>query len=64
VTSRPLLLHSIVRETTSGGQRLLSIVCNHAKAGRVIGFSTNLAACLRRFFANAEQWTAPERWGY
>lgn len=59
VTSRPLLLHSIVRETTSGGQRLLSIVCNHAKAGVVISFFTKLAAYLRRFSANAEQWTAP-----
>jgi hypothetical protein len=62
VTSRPLLLHSMVRETTSGGQRLLSIVCNHAKAGLVIRFFTNLAAYLRGFSANAEQWTATERW--
>lgn len=62
VTSRPLLLHSIVRETTSGGQRLLSIVCTHAKANRVIAFFTNLATYLQRFIANAEQWTPSERW--
>jgi hypothetical protein len=62
VTTRPLLLHSIVRETTSGGQRLLSIVSNHAKSDRIIRFFTDMATYLRRFSSNAEQWTAPERW--
>lgn len=62
VTSRPLLLHSIVRETTSGGQRLLSIVSNHAKAAHIVRFFTNLAVYLRRFSANAEHWTPPDRW--
>lgn len=62
VTSRPLLLHSIVRETTSGGQRLLSIVSNHAKAAQIVRFFTDLAGYLRRFAANAEQWTPPDRW--
>ena len=62
VTSRPLLLNSIVRETRSGGQRLLSIVSTHAKAIHISRFFTHLATYLRSFSANAEHWTLPERW--
>lgn len=62
ITSRPLMLNSIVRQTTSGGQRLLTIASNHAKAGQIAAYFTRLASFLRKFSDNAEQWTNPQRW--
>ena len=62
VTSRPLLLNSVVRQTNSGGQRFLTIASTHANAHRVASFFTKLAADLNTFAATAEQWTRPERW--
>lgn len=62
ITSRPLLLNSIVRQTSSGGQRLLSIVSNHARARGVAKFFSQLAEYLRGFAATAEQWPGAQRW--
>jgi hypothetical protein len=62
VTSRPLLLNSIVRQTISGGQRMLTIVSNHAAATAVAQYFTALAARLRTFASNAEQWNPTQRW--
>jgi hypothetical protein len=47
------MLNSIVRQTTSAGQRLLTIVSNHAAATAVARYFTALAERLRRFRAKA-----------
>lgn len=62
VTSRPLLLNSIVRQTTSAGQRLLTIVSNHAAASALARYFTALSQRLRGFASHAEHWKPSERW--
>lgn len=61
-TSRPLLLHSIAKQTTSGGQRTLTITSTHGKARQVAQFFTRLTTTLQRLAANAEQLTSGQAW--
>lgn len=62
VTSRPVLLHSIVRQTGSGGQRFLTITSNH-RWRKAIG---EAIMGITKFFASfdqaAEQLTSRTRW--
>lgn len=48
ITTRPLLLHGVARQTESGGTRFLTITHAHAKAHAVQRFFTAVAALLRR----------------
>jgi len=62
VTSRPLLLNSIVRQTSSGGQQTLTIASNHVHAGRIADYFAKLSDYLRGFRAKAEHWTSEQCW--
>lgn len=62
VTSRPALLHSIVRQTTTGGQRFLTITSNHRWKKRISDALTQLTAFFARFAQAAEQLTSQTRW--
>ncbi len=57
ITSRPLLLHGIARQTDHGGARTITITHAHAKAPAVQRFFTTIAAFLRSLIPpNAEHW--------
>ena len=62
ITTRPLLLHGVARQTDSAGQRLLTITHTHAKASSVQRFFTSLSAFLRGLTDRAEHWTSSDRW--
>jgi hypothetical protein len=62
ITSRPLLLHSIGRQTQHSGQTIVTLTSLHARRDAVRRVLTSISACLRDLRANAEQWSAPERW--
>jgi len=62
ITSRPLLLHAIGRQTHHGGQTIVALTSLHGKGEAVRRALTSINACLRDLRANAEQWTAPELW--
>lgn len=62
ITTRPTLLHSIVRQTTSGGQRTLTITSTNRDKNAIATFFTKLSAWFTEFSTTAEQWTAPTRW--
>jgi hypothetical protein len=62
ITSRPMLLHGIVRKTTSGGQRLLTLTSTNLDKSAIANFFARLATSLAAFVANAEQWTRAQRW--
>jgi len=63
ITSRPALLHSVVRLTTSGGRRTLTVTSTNGNKGAISAFFVNLGRWLNQFTANAEQWTSQRRWG-
>ena len=62
ITTRPTLLHSIVRQTTSGGQRTLTITSTNRDKNAIATFFTKLSAWFTEFSTTAEQWTTPTRW--
>jgi hypothetical protein len=62
VTTRPALLHSIVRQTGSGGQRFLAITSNHHWRDTIGNALTHMAAYFTNFALVAEQLTQHARW--
>lgn len=62
ISSRPLLLYAIGRQTQHAGQTKLLITSPHAKAAAMKSVLTRLSAFLRRLLANAEQLTGLQRW--
>jgi hypothetical protein len=62
ITTRPAMLHSVVRLTTSAGQRTLTVTSTNGDKNAISTFFGRLGAWLSTFMANAEQWTPPKRW--
>src|SRR5713101_1627045 len=62
VTSRPLALHGIARQTHHSNQTTLEITSMHSKAGLIANALTKVSSFLKRIKATAEQLAAPERW--
>jgi len=62
VTARPVLLHSIARQTGSGGQRFLCITSTHRWKRRIAEALAAINAYFARFVKNAEQLTWFQRW--
>jgi hypothetical protein len=62
ITSRPLLLFSVGRIITSGGQTTLRITSSHAEAATAQKLLTNLSLFLTGLLNTAEQLDAGERW--
>ena len=61
ITSRPLLLHAVAKQTKHGGQTFLTITSPHAKAEKVRGALLRLSRFLGQIRAAAEQLNVAER---
>jgi hypothetical protein len=62
ITSRPLALHGIARQTRHGNQTTVEITSTHAKASQIAGILTKVSGFLKRIKTTAEQLTQRERW--
>jgi hypothetical protein len=62
ITSRPLALHGIARQTRHGNQTTVEITSTHAKASRIVQILTKVSQFLKRIKVTAEQLTQAERW--
>lgn len=62
ITSRPLALQAIARQTRHGNQTTVEITSTHAKATQIAGILTKVSAFLKGIKATAEQLTHSERW--
>jgi hypothetical protein len=62
VTSRPLALHGIARQTRHGNQTTVEITSTHAKASQIAEMLTKVSGLLKRIKATAEQLVQGERW--
>lgn len=61
ITSRPLLMHAVAKQTKHGGQTFLTITSPHAKAEKVRGALLRLSMFLGHIRSNAEQLSIAER---
>lgn len=61
ITSRPLLLHAVAKQTKHGGQTFLTITSPHAKAAKVRGALLRLSLFLGQIRTIAEQLNIAER---
>ena len=62
ITSRPMLLHSVARQTQHSGQTKLMVSNSHGQAEKIREMLTNLSQFLTQLIKDAEQLTQPERW--
>ena len=62
VTSRPLALHGIARQTRHGNQTTVEITSMHSKALRIEEILTKVSRFLQRIKASAEQLAEGEKW--
>jgi hypothetical protein len=62
ITSRPLLLHAVGKQTRHAGQTRLTITSMHGKASRIRKILSYLTAFLRAIRRTAEQLDWSERW--
>jgi Transposase DDE domain group 1 len=62
ITSRPLALQGIARQTRHGNQTTVEITSTHAKAKQITEILTKVSGFLQRIRASAEQFTQGERW--
>jgi hypothetical protein len=62
ITSRPLALHGIARQTRHGNQTTVEITSTHAKASQIAEILTKVSGFLKRIRMTAEQLTQVERW--
>lgn len=62
ITSRPLALHAIARQTRHGNQTTVEITSTHAKASQIADILTKVSGFLKRIKTTAEQLTQTERW--
>jgi len=62
ITSRPLALQGIARQTRHGNQTTVEITSTHAEASRIAEILTKVSGFLKRIRTTAEQLTQRERW--
>jgi len=62
VTSRPLLLHAIGKQTSHAGQRMISISSTHGQIKRVQALLNRVSTFFKILKELAEQLTPEERW--
>lgn len=62
ITSRPLALHGIARQTRHANQTTVEITSTHAKASQIAEILTKVSGFLKRIKITAEQLTQTERW--
>ena len=62
ITSRPLALQGIARQTRHGNQTTVEITSTHAKASQIADILTKVSVFLKGIRTTAEQLTRAERW--
>ena len=62
ITSRPLALHGIARQTRHANQTTVEVTSTHAKAGLIARALSSVNAFFQRIRSAAEQLTASDRW--
>lgn len=62
LTSRPLLLHSVARQTRHAGQTRLTVTACHGRRDWVIQALVRISQFFRELRETAEQLTATDRW--
>jgi hypothetical protein len=62
ITSRPLAMNGIARQTTHANQTTIEITSTHAKAPIMVEALINVSAFLKRISGSAEQFVQPRRW--
>ena len=62
ITSRPLALHGIARQTRHGNQTTVEITSTHAQASRIAEILTKVSGFLKGIKTIAEQLTQGQRW--
>ena len=62
LTSRPLLLHGIARQTRHAGQMRLTITASHGRRHQAVLALRRIAKFFEDLRQTAEQSTAAERW--
>jgi hypothetical protein len=62
ITSRPLALHGIARQTRHSNQTTVEVTSTHAKARLIAQALTKVSGFLKRIRASAEQLTQTLRW--
>ena len=62
ITSRPLLLHAVAKQSRHGGQTRITVSSMHARAGAAARALRAIAAFFAGLKQSAEQLTAIERW--
>ena len=62
ITSRPLALHGIARQTRHSNQTTVEVTSTHAKAPGIAKALTQVSEFLKRIKATAEQFTQTARW--
>ena len=62
ITSRPLALQGIARQTRHGNQTTVEITSTHAEASTITEILTNVSAFLKKIKTTTEQLTKREKW--
>lgn len=62
ITSRPLLLHAVGKQTTHAGQTNISISSSHGKRGKVQGLLNRIADFFKALKVGAEQLSRQQTW--
>lgn len=62
ITSRPLMLYAIAKQTRHAGQTKLKVSHAHSEAGKVEECYRRISAFFRELWATAEQLTTLQRW--
>jgi hypothetical protein len=62
ITSRPLLLHGVARQTRHAGQTRLTVTSSHGRRQHVVRALTRIAKFFRDLRQNAEQLSDHEKW--
>ena len=62
ITSRPLLLNGVAKQTCHAGQKTITITSSHAQTTKIQDVLTSLSAFLAEVKATAQQLTWLERW--
>lgn len=62
ITTRPTLLHGIIRQTSHSNQRILTITSTNGHKEAIAAFFTRIGQWIAHMMTNAEQWTSAQRW--
>ena len=62
ITSRPLALHAIARQTRHANQTTVEITSTHAEAGKIAKLLNKVSAFLNEIKVSAEQLTQNQKW--